>query len=242
MELLQTVSILAVDDEPLDLMMLEDFLLHRCQQFWGEADTTVAFNLAQEQQPDVILLDILMKPLDGYQFCQRLKANPDTAAIPVIFLSSLIRPSDKVKGFQVGGVDYISKPFHIEEVIARIENVIRLQRQIQPSREEKIALQKKFILYTERLVLFSHDDNCLIQLNYNECRLLQAVARTQQALVTRQQLVEGLGEDYLRFDQRCLETLISRLRKKLAPYDFPIRAMKNYGYYFAAEVQEKTKA
>jgi DNA-binding NarL/FixJ family response regulator len=139
MELLQTVSILAVDDEPLDLMRLEDFLLHRCQQFWGEADTTVAFNLAQEQQPDVILLDILMKPLDGYQFCQRLKANPDTAAIPVIFLSSLIRPSDKVKGFQVGGVDYISKPFHIEEVVARVENVIRLHRQIH--QKQVIAVQ-----------------------------------------------------------------------------------------------------
>lgn len=131
MELLQNTSILAIDDELLNLMMLEDFLLYRCKQFWGETDTEAALDLAQEQQPDVILLDILMGQMDGYQVCQRLKENPATAEIPVIFLSSLIRPSDKVKGFHVGGVDYISKPFHIEEVVARVENAIRLNQKIQ---------------------------------------------------------------------------------------------------------------
>lgn len=131
MSLLQTISILAIDDETLDLMMLEDFLLYRCKQLWLETNSDAALVLARQHQPDVILLDILMKPMDGYQFCQLLKANPDTAAIPVIFLSSLLRPSDKVKGFNVGGVDYIPKPFHIEEVVARVENTIRLHQHLQ---------------------------------------------------------------------------------------------------------------
>lgn len=131
MNLLQNISILAIDDELLNLMMLEDFLLHRCQQLWTETDIEAALNLAQEQQPDVILLDILMGEIDGYQVCQQLKENPVTAAIPVIFLSSLTRPLDKVKCFNVGGVDFISKPFHIEEVVARVENTIRLHQQIQ---------------------------------------------------------------------------------------------------------------
>jgi formate hydrogenlyase transcriptional activator len=131
MELLQNVSILVIDDELLNLMMLEDFLLYRCKQLWLETNTDAALVLAQQQQPDVILLDILMNPVDGYQVCRQLKENPATAEIPVIFLSSLIRASDKVKGFHVGAVDYISKPFHIEEVVARVENVIRLNQKIQ---------------------------------------------------------------------------------------------------------------
>ena len=131
MSLLQSTTILAIDDDPLNLIMLEDFLQLRCKQLWLETDINSALLLAREQQPDVILLDILMGQMDGYQVCQHLKANPDTANIPVIFLSTLARCSDKVKGFQVGGVDYISKPFHIEEVVARVENCVKLHRQIQ---------------------------------------------------------------------------------------------------------------
>jgi DNA-binding NarL/FixJ family response regulator len=145
MKLLQNARILAIDDEPLNLMMLEDLLLHRCKQLWIETDIDASFVLAQEQQPDVILLDILMKPMDGYQVCQHLKANPDTAAISVIFLSSLMRSSDKVKGFQVGGVDYISKPFHIEEVVARVENTIRLHQHIQQKQVVSVQEQEEKI-------------------------------------------------------------------------------------------------
>ncbi len=133
MSILQNATILAIDDDPLNLMMLEDFLQYRCQRLWLETSVDSALVLAREQQPDVILLDILMEQMDGYQVCQHLKGNPDTANIPVIFLSTLIRPIDKVKGFQVGGVDYISKPFHIEEVVARVENSINLHRKIQQS-------------------------------------------------------------------------------------------------------------
>ena len=130
MSILQNATILAIDDDPLDLILLEDFLQPRCKQLWLETDINSALLLTREHHPDVILLDILMEQMDGYQVCQHLKANPDTANIPVIFLSTLARCSDKVKGFQVGGVDYISKPFHIEEVVARIENCVNLHRQI----------------------------------------------------------------------------------------------------------------
>ena len=133
MSILQSTTILAIDDEPLNLIALEDFLQHRCKQLWLESDINSALVLAGKHQPDVILLDILMEQMDGYQVCQQLKSNPDTVNIPVIFLSSLMKPDDKVKGFQVGGVDYISKPFHIEEVFARVENCVNLHRQINKS-------------------------------------------------------------------------------------------------------------
>ena len=134
MNTLENLSILAIDDEPVNLMLLEVFLRPRCQQFWLETDIDSALVLAQTQQPDVILLDILMEKMDGYAVCQHLKANSDTAHIPVIFLSSLASAVDKVKAFELGGVDYIAKPFDIDEVIIRIENCMRWHQQVQQQR------------------------------------------------------------------------------------------------------------
>jgi DNA-binding NarL/FixJ family response regulator len=131
MSLLKKASLLALDDNPLNLLLLEDFLQNRCRQLWLETDIDSALVIAEQQQPDIILLDIVMDKMDGYQCCQYLKDNPKTASIPIIFLSALEKPADKVKGFQVGGVDYIAKPFHIDEVLARIENCLRLHQQIQ---------------------------------------------------------------------------------------------------------------
>jgi DNA-binding NarL/FixJ family response regulator len=131
MNTLESLSILAIDDEPVNLMMLEVFLRPRCRQLWLETDIDSALVLAQTQKPDIILLDILMEKMDGYEVCQHLKANIDTAHIPVIFLSSLASAVDKVKAFQLGGVDYISKPFDIDEVIIRVENCMRWYQQVQ---------------------------------------------------------------------------------------------------------------
>lgn len=131
MTLLKNASLLALDDNPLNLIRLEDFLQNRCQQLWLETEIDSALAIADQQQPDIMLLDILMDNMDGYQVCQQLKTNPKTAAIPVIFLSSLEKSADKVKGFEVGGVDYITKPFYVDEVLARIENCLRLHQKIQ---------------------------------------------------------------------------------------------------------------
>ena len=78
--------------------------------------------MVKVEPPDLILLDIRMPELDGYEVCQRLKADETTQNIPVIFLSALNETFDKVTAFQVGGVDYISKPFQLQEVIIRVEN------------------------------------------------------------------------------------------------------------------------
>lgn len=102
------------------------------------------------------------------------------------------------------------------------------------------ALSKKtFTLHTSQLVLSSHSDNGHIKLSHNEFKILQTVARAQQPLVYRKQLIEALGHHYLTYDERCLETLISRLRKKLVPYDFSIRAVKSQGYWFEAKILEQ---
>ena len=87
-----------------------------------------ALKSVQAEQPDLILLDILMPDMDGYEVCERLKANDRTRHIPVIFLSAIQSATDKVKAFHAGGVDYIEKPFQPEEVLARVETHLALQR------------------------------------------------------------------------------------------------------------------
>jgi len=87
----------------------------------------MAVKSAESLSPDLILLDILMPDLNGYEVCIQLKQNPQTASIPIIFLSALDDPLDKVKAFEVGGIDYLTKPFQLEEVLARVHNQLLLK-------------------------------------------------------------------------------------------------------------------
>jgi two-component system sensor histidine kinase/response regulator len=118
----------------------------------------------QAEPPDLILLDINMPQMNGYEVCQQLKAGDRTREIPVIFISALEDVLDKVKAFAVGGVDYITKPFHVEEVLARIENqltICRLQKQLKSQnaqlQQQMLELQELNSLKEEFLHAVSHD-------------------------------------------------------------------------------------
>lgn len=132
-------TILVVDDTPANLELLTQTLSENGYKVRIAPDGVLAIGSAKSNPPDLILLDIKMPGMDGYQVCQQLKACETTWEIPIIFLSALDEVFDKVKGFQVGGADYISKPFQIPEVLARIENqlqAIRLQKQLQAQNRE----------------------------------------------------------------------------------------------------------
>jgi len=121
-------TILVVDDNPVNLQLLARILSGQGYKVRFAPDGDLALKSIQTKLPDLILLDIRMPSLDGYEVCQHLKANPQTHEIPVIFLSALHEPLDKVKAFRVGGADYITKPFQLEEAIARIEHQLHLRR------------------------------------------------------------------------------------------------------------------
>ena len=121
-------NILMVDDNPESLRLLSRILSKRGYKARPTRDGKLALNFALSSPPDLILLDIMMPGMDGYQVCEQLKASPKTKDIPVIFISSLNEVFDKVKAFSVGAVDYITKPFEIEEVVARVENQLLLSR------------------------------------------------------------------------------------------------------------------
>jgi signal transduction histidine kinase len=120
------MNILVVDDTPDSLRLLVEMLTEQGYKVRAAPNGKLALSAAQKIQPDLILLDINMPVMDGYEVCQQLKANQRTSSIPVIFLSAWSDVFDKVKAFSVGGVDYITKPFHIEEVVARIKTHLTL--------------------------------------------------------------------------------------------------------------------
>jgi two-component system sensor histidine kinase/response regulator len=121
-------NIMAVDDNPANLKLLEGMLRQQGYHVRSFPRGRLALAAAVENPPELILLDINMPEMTGYEVCERLKSNDKLARIPVIFLSALGEAEDKVKAFHSGGVDYIAKPFQLEEVQARVETHIELQR------------------------------------------------------------------------------------------------------------------
>jgi len=132
-------TILIVDDKPENISVLFDFLTEYGFEILIAEDGYDALEIAAKGQPMLILLDVMMPGIDGFETCQRLKQNPITQEIPVVFMTALAATVSKVQGFKVGGVDYITKPFQQEEVLARIKThlTIRyLQKTLQQKNEE----------------------------------------------------------------------------------------------------------
>jgi two-component system sensor histidine kinase/response regulator len=127
-------SVMVVDDNPANLKLMGDMLGMQGYEVRLFPRGRMALASAAQKPPELVLLDINMPEMDGYEVCRRLKADASLAQIPVIFLSALHDTQDKVKGLQCGGVDYIAKPFQVEEVQARVEThlkVYTLQRALQ---------------------------------------------------------------------------------------------------------------
>ncbi|HEV3215285.1 MAG TPA: response regulator [Vicinamibacterales bacterium] len=134
-------QIMAVDDQPENLRLLEDMLRQRGYLVRSFPRGRLALAAAGQNPPDLILLDITMPEMNGYEVCERLKADEKLAGIPVIFLSALDEIEDKVRAFRAGGVDYISKPFQIDEVQARVETHMQLHRLHRALQVEKDRLE-----------------------------------------------------------------------------------------------------
>lgn len=147
-------NILIVDDLIENLRLLTDVLTQHGYKVRSVTNGKMALRSIRNHPPDVILLDIKMPEMDGYEVCQALKADELTSEIPVIFLSALDEVMDKVKAFKVGGVDYIPKPFQTAEIMARIQTQLTIQRQKKQLKEQMEQHQQTAeILYQSRTLL-----------------------------------------------------------------------------------------
>jgi DNA-binding NtrC family response regulator len=134
-------TVLIVDDEPLNVDLLEQELAAAGYRTLSAASGEEAIAKAAKAMPDLVLLDVMMAGLDGYAVCERLKASEATRAIPVIFLTALTETFEKVRAFSAGAVDYVTKPFETEELLARVGTHIALRREIEAHRRSKSTIQ-----------------------------------------------------------------------------------------------------
>jgi diguanylate cyclase (GGDEF)-like protein len=135
-------KILVVDDTPASLKLLSDLLKAEGYEVRSAISGELALHSAESAPPELILLDIRMPIMDGYEVCRRLKAQPVTRDVPVIFVSAAQETDEKVRAFREGGIDYITKPFQKEEVLARVKTQIALSHYIQEMKKATEALRK----------------------------------------------------------------------------------------------------
>jgi len=162
-------DILIVDDNPDNLRLLSKMLTKHGYRVRKALNGQMALIAAQTVAPDLVLLDIMMPDIDGYEVCEKLKADPNTTEVPVIFLSALTDTFDKVKAFSVGGVDYVSKPFQLAEVLARVENQLALRAAELAKKELNHQLEERVKERTQQLEIVNSE---LIR-EINERKLLE---------------------------------------------------------------------
>ena len=188
--------ILIVDDTPTNLGMLCDFLINSGFEVLVATDGESAIEQAVYAQPNLVLLDVLMPGINGFETCCRLKANPSTQDIPVIFMTALGETEDKVKGFQVGAVDYVTKPIQPEEVLARITNHLTIQNLQKELQKQNLQLQQEV---RER----QRTEELLRQQTGREQLLSEIVQRIRQSLNLEEILSTTVSEvrEFLRTDR-----------------------------------------
>ncbi|NES96841.1 MAG: EAL domain-containing protein [Desertifilum sp. SIO1I2] len=162
-------DILIVDDTPENLRLLSTMLTKQGYHVRKALSGPMALTAVQAAQPRLILLDIMMPHVNGYEVCQQLKADPKTAEIPVIFLSALNETFDKVKAFEVGGADYITKPFQFEEVLARVRNQLALRAATLQNQLLNAQLEARVRERTHQLEKVNQD----LQREINQRQILQ---------------------------------------------------------------------
>ncbi|MFB8789870.1 MAG: hybrid sensor histidine kinase/response regulator [Potamolinea sp.] len=148
-------NILVVDDTIANLRLLVNLLVERGYKVRPASNGSMALAAARTEPPDLILLDIVMPNMDGYEVCEHLKADELTCEIPVIFISAINEVLDKVKALSIGGVDYITKPFQVEEVLARVEThleIRRLQINLQQKNDELTKTLQELKATQEQLI------------------------------------------------------------------------------------------
>jgi CheY-like chemotaxis protein len=175
-------EILAVDDNPLSLQLLKNILKKAGYHVRPAHNGTLALRAVQSKRPDLILLDVKMPDMDGYEICRRLKSDEKNRDIPVIFISGLGETTQRVQGFNAGGVDYIAKPFEPEEVLARVKTHLRL-------RELTEQLEKKINKRTEELL----NVNQKLMQEIIERKRAEEALRKREALLNMTQKLSRVG-------------------------------------------------
>jgi len=226
-------KVLVVDDEPNIRELVQVALkFHGCAVTTG-ATGKDALQLAATDDPDLIVLDVMLPDIDGFEVCRRLRASDND--VPVIFLTARDTTSDTVTGLTLGGDDYITKPFSVEALVARVRAVLRRAAKQQGSAAEDEVAGGATLRVADLELDEEHwivrRAGTPVELSPTEFRLLAYLMRNQGLMLTRKQLLENVwGWEYAGQSQ-VLETYVSYLRRKLDPLGPPlIHTQRGVGY------------
>src|SRR6476469_4296558 len=224
---MKKTKVLYVEDEIFLARIVMDTLRDRGYEVIHESDGGKALQKFSNEKPDVCVLDIMLPNKDGFTIADEIREK-DTQ-VPIIFLSAKSQPSDVVNGFKLGGNDYIRKPFSIEELIVRIENVLKTKEEPIPDQEEVNIGQYTFNI--KRQTLNSQYEQR--KLSYRESELLRLLYENRDKIVERSEILTLLwGRDSF-FNSRNLDVYVTKIRNYLKnDPSIEIITIKGIGYRF----------
>lgn len=188
-----------------------------------------ALRLAQVKLPNLIILDLMLPGIDGIELCKRLKANPKTSGIPVIMLTAKSSEVDKIVGLEVGADDYITKPFSMRELLARVKTVLKRYGKKQEKAKPLIKFPNLEIdLEKHEVKAFGR----IIELTAKEFNLLKYLADNQEKAVSREKLLDQVWGIEVAIETRTVDVHVRRLREKLGKAGRYIKTLRGVGYKF----------
>jgi DNA-binding response OmpR family regulator len=227
--IMNSYRLLVVDDEA-DLCEILQFNLENegyIVDVANSAEEALKLELTQYQ---LLLLDVMMGEISGFKMARIVRENPKTANVPIIFLTAKVSENDRLTGFAIGADDYISKPFSVREVIARINAVVRrLDASKKQNKSEKITYENLEMNPLNKKVLL---DSKEVQLTKKEFELLKLFLENRNRVFSREEILSRVWTDEVGVLNRTIDVNITRLRKKIGTYERNIVTRLGYGYCF----------
>ena len=221
-------KILVVDDEPDALEVIGFKLKEAGYILLTAADGHRAVELVREEQPALVVLDLMLPKIDGLEVCKILRRDPATAGIPIIMLTARAAEMDRIVGLELGADDYVTKPFSPRELVLRIKKVLaRTQQTDEPATHLRIGVLD--IDAVRHLVKVKDQP---ITLTATEFKLLDLLARRRGRVQTRDRLLQDVWGYDNPIDTRTVDTHMRRLREKLGPAAEYLETIRGVGYRF----------
>ncbi len=227
------VKILYVEDEMFLGKIVKESLESRAYEVIMEPDGDKVLPLFIQHKPDICVLDVMLPNKDGFAIAEEIRTID--ASIPIIFLTAKTQTEDLVKGFQLGGNDYIRKPFSMEELIVRIENVLRYKNGDKKPDDKKDTVKiGKFTFHMNHQVLKNNGDER--KLSFRESELLKVLYENRDKIIDRRDILNLLWGNDNFFNSRNLDVYITKLRGYLkSDSKLEILTIKGVGYRFMVE-------
>ena len=218
-------KILIVEDDPDIIEMVEYNLREEGYETIAALNGEEGVKLAKSKQPNLIILDIMLPVLDGFEACKTLKNSDATAHIPVIMLSAKSQETDKVVGLELGADDYVTKPFSPRELIARIRAILRRGRE---QAQGRIIQRGEMVIDRDKHKVTVSGEQ--IQLTTTEFKLLEYLAQRPGVVLSRDRILDVIsGEDAAVYD-RTVDAHVKSLRRKLGKSQDYIETVRGAGY------------